>query len=473
MESRVENLEGQLAQLQQQQAEFNQSLMAIMARQFEELKRELQIGAGKEKEKRQLEEIESSASKDGTSKIGSNPRDQGNLQNSGSKMHRVEFPKFFGENPMQWIRKCNKYFQMNYMSETEKIDTAAMYMEGRADLWYLEYVEGMEGISWGEFGKLVIERFSNAEGVNLIAQFNKLRQTSDVMSYTFQFEELKAFMVSDNRQLKESYFVQSYISGLNDDIARMVEMFNPSSLKQAIQLARKQELQLVSMKGESRQMSGFISLKEGSGKSNESNKAAMFKKLTPTEIEERRKKKLCFNCDEPYQWGHKCKKLFVIICEDNQETELLLQEVESEEEEIMVSVHALMGQVVADTIKIKGKVGKQEITILIDKGSTHSFLDQMTAKRLKCEMEYTNPLRVTVADGGKLECNTRCPKLEWEMGKYRFSTSIRILQLGGCDMVIGVDLLKQWEPVTFNFTDQNIRFTSGGTEVVLQGIKKK
>lgn len=249
MESRVENLKGQIIQLQQQQAEFNRSLMAIMAKQFEDLKRELKIGARKEKEVHQSEQDnESNASKTSTSRDGSNTRDLGNPSNSHSKMPpRVDFPKLFGENPMQWIRKCNKYFHLNCVNEAEKIATAAIYMEGKIDLWYWEYVEGMEGLAWEEFGRLVIERFSNAEGVNLVAQFNKLKQSGDVMSYTLQFEELKAFMVSDNRQLKESYFVQSYISGLKDEIAGMVEMFNPSSLKQTIQLARKQELQLLSM----------------------------------------------------------------------------------------------------------------------------------------------------------------------------------------------------------------------------------
>lgn len=61
-----------------------------------------------------------------------------------------------------------------------------------------------------------------------------------------------------------------------------------------------------------------------------------------------------------------------------------------------------------------GKVGKNHIAILIHTGNIHSFLDDMTAKKLGYELEFTNPLLVTVADGGKLECNTRCPKLEWE-----------------------------------------------------------
>ena len=38
------------------------------------------------------------------------------------------------------------------------------------------------------------------------------------------------------------------------------------------------------------------------------------KRLTPTQMDERRKKGLCYNCDEKWAVGHKCKiaKLFLL-----------------------------------------------------------------------------------------------------------------------------------------------------------------
>ena len=63
-----------------------------------------------------------------------------------------------------------------------------------------------------------------------------------------------------------------------------------------------------------------------------------FKKLTRAEMAERRAKGLCYNCDESYSAGHKCKRLFWIEVPDD-ESEL--------EEEIMgdpkVSLHAISG----------------------------------------------------------------------------------------------------------------------------------
>jgi hypothetical protein len=47
-------------------------------------------------------------------------------------------------------------------------------------------------------------------------------------------------------------------------------------------------------------------------------------RLTPQQIDERRAKGLCFNCDSKYSKGHKCceNKLFYIECEEEEDQEL-------------------------------------------------------------------------------------------------------------------------------------------------------
>ena len=47
------------------------------------------------------------------------------------------------------------------------------------------------------------------------------------------------------------------------------------------------------------------------------------RRLTPQQLEEKIEKGLCYNCDRKYTKGHKCaeKKLFYIVCEEEQENE--------------------------------------------------------------------------------------------------------------------------------------------------------
>lgn len=84
-------------------------------------------------------------------------------------------------------------------------------------------------------------------------------------------------------------------------------------------------------------------------------------------------------------------------------------------------------------------VGKQHMTILIDSGSTHNFLNPNTAQLLNCDIEITSPLTVVVADGNKIECNSKCSNFRWQMEDCKFVTGVRLLHLGACDMVMEID----------------------------------
>jgi hypothetical protein len=67
-----------------------------------------------------------------------------------------------------------------------------------------------------------------------------------------------------------------------------------------------------------------------------------FKKLSPTEILERRQKGRCFNCDEPYSRGHKCQKLFYLEVLDEVD-EIPAVEPQQDSEEPLISPHAITG----------------------------------------------------------------------------------------------------------------------------------
>jgi hypothetical protein len=68
-----------------------------------------------------------------------------------------------------------------------------------------------------------------------------------------------------------------------------------------------------------------------------------FKRLTPTEMSERRKRGLCHNCDEQYVRVHKCSRLFYLEISDYEEPELLLPETEQQQDEQtpLISLHAI------------------------------------------------------------------------------------------------------------------------------------
>lgn len=67
----------------------------------------------------------------------------------------------------------------------------------------------------------------------------KLKQTGSVKDYYECFEEL----ANRTKRLPEEFFVSCFISGLKEDIQPVVQMFGPTSMLQALGLAKSQEEQ--------------------------------------------------------------------------------------------------------------------------------------------------------------------------------------------------------------------------------------
>ena len=87
--------------------------------------------------------------------------------------------------------------------------------------------------------------------------------------------------------------------------------------------------------------------------------------------------------------------------EEGEQDKAKEESVEGGEEEDIgeISIHALKGVANNKIIKVGGQVKDCNLMILIDSGSTHSFLDESMAKKLKCPLTGTPPLSVTVANG--------------------------------------------------------------------------
>ena len=75
-----------------------------------------------------------------------------------------------------------------------------------------------------------------------------------------------------------------------------------------------------------------------------------------------------------------------------------IEEAEVEDEGGEICFHALKGGPVGKIIKVEGQLGRRRLMVLIDSGSTHSFLNEATATDLKCKLTTITPLSITVAN---------------------------------------------------------------------------
>lgn len=106
-------------------------------------------------------------------------------------------------------------------------------------------------------------------------------------------------------------------------------------------------------------------------------------------MQDRRSKGLCMLCDEPFtpdhQLKHKRSQIFVMEGADDEtgsfdpEVEEILLEWTLDETTTeptpTISVNALSGSSNFNCMRVIGQYGKRKLFILIDRGSTHNFLD--------------------------------------------------------------------------------------------------
>ncbi|KAM0057123.1 putative retrotransposon gag domain, aspartic peptidase domain superfamily [Helianthus debilis subsp. tardiflorus] len=335
-------------------------------------------------------------------------------------------------------------------------------MEGEVVTW-VELVEALKI----RFGKLFDDPMTDLKN---------LKQISYVQEYHDKFDAIISRL-----QLPMEYALSCFMAGLEEEIQLQVRMFNPKNIQEAFCLAKLQEATNKAKRGRV----GFkppilpnpsnnkqpVSFSKTVGLDSKRN--VIRKTLTKSEMDERRSKGLCFNCDEKYSQEHICKgnrkpQLYHI------EVEWLEEEVEGEEEEVVMEcaqilVNAVEGNDRYKSIRITGHYGKYELQLLMDTGRAHNFLDTALAKLLGCKMVKGPAMLVKVANGHEEVCDQMVKGFCWIMHGIQFTADVYVIPLGGCDMVLGVQWFTTLGSIKMNYNDRTIAFKFNGQKVVLRG----
>jgi hypothetical protein len=274
--------------------------------------------------------------------------------------------------------------------------------------------------------------------------------------------------------------IGGFISRLKNNIRPEVQASRPTSLTAAVGLARLYEAQLQAQ----RQVTNFSEFKRVVGPANlplplanlARNRSPMVRKLSPAKLKDRRDRGLCFNCDDKFSLGHRCKKLFLIegvyeedpetpACEENQG---LWEEDEPEIPEI--SLYAILGVQLPQTMRIAGTIKRARVVMLADTESTHNFLSTHLAEQLGLEPDKHTAFDVLVANGGRLSSKGKCSVVQvWLQGTL-FTLEFFLIDLRGYDSVLGAQWLRTLGPILWDFSKLCMSFTWQGKEVMLVGL---
>jgi hypothetical protein len=78
-------------------------------------------------------------------------------------------------------------------------------------------------------------------------------------------------------------------------------------------------------------------------------------------------------------------------------------------------------------MKFQGDIQRHSVTILIDSGSSHSFISQTLAAQLPGLLPLQSSVRVQVANGGIMYCEAHLPQGQWFVQGYQFTSDLKVL----------------------------------------------
>jgi Retroviral aspartyl protease len=137
-------------------------------------------------------------------------------------------------------------------------------------------------------------------------------------------------------------------------------------------------------------------------------------------------------------------------------------------EEAYVSMHATSQTFSYNIMKFKGYIGETPICALLDSRSTHSFINPLALTANTCEIKDTHLMVVMVANREKIITDSKCASLNFSIQGFDFAHELRLLLVKGYDMILGLDWLSQFGPMTIDWQQKWVEFKQGDRLIRLE-----
>jgi hypothetical protein len=209
------------------------------------------------------------------------------------------------------------------------------------------------------------------------------------------------------------------------------------------------------------------------------------KKFTRAEMAKHQLKGLCYNCDEKYFPGHKCKEqnIFMAISEDileeDVETPLVSESpkptdinppLDTPEVEPIIFLNALTSFSSPQTLKLIGYIKHRKVIIPVYSGSTHNFIHRCISQETHCYIHVVNNFQIMIANGDSMKCGGCCENVRLQIGDYHLKYHMFSIDMGDCDIMLGADWLRTLGPILMDFKELTMQFDQAGQQYKFQGI---
>ncbi|KAM1576648.1 hypothetical protein ACFX10_032941 [Malus domestica] len=240
---------------------------------------------------------------------------------------KIELPCFFGKDPYGWIAIAKEFLDYHEVEDHRRATVAGLHFGRDAAHWLRWYKMRFSLSSWATFTTQLLQHFRPTESLNFHMALSHITQIGSVEDYVARFIRLSCWTLD----WSDEQLLGTFLGGLKEDLQDDVVAQRPASLARAIELARIYETK---QRRRSNVRSGFTQSSSTHSKPFLPSIAAPFMsttasrplppatptplpkpilRLTQAEMRARREQGLCFNCDEQYRLGHRCRQSHILM----------------------------------------------------------------------------------------------------------------------------------------------------------------
>ncbi|GKA42379.1 putative mitochondrial protein [Tanacetum coccineum] len=126
-----------------------------------------------------------------------------------SRMSKLEFPKFYGDNVQGWMFRVKQFFSLDVVHEEDKIKMVSIHLHDKALTWRLQFVKNHgETVSWNVYEKAILKRFGYVYKDPMAELKNPMYETS-MKEYQSNFERFLNLV-----DITKSQSISMFIAGL-------------------------------------------------------------------------------------------------------------------------------------------------------------------------------------------------------------------------------------------------------------------
>jgi hypothetical protein len=425
----------------------------------------------------------------------------------------VRFPKLISQNLMAHVQNYGRnvadYFYLYGTHRSMWITVATMHFDGVAARWLQSIQRKLANTTWEEFCSWLVVRFGRNQHQALLRQLYHIEQTSTITDYVDRFSELIDQLSVYEASLDVLHYTTRFIDGLTHSVRAVVAIQKPVDLDTAYSLAllqeevgeaprhyqhaHRQQLQLhapppmLALPAPRRALP-LPAPPTGTSSGQTEHRPAVDqnqKQTTTTSTDAkwialrnyRRARGECFTYGERWGRDHQCKgtvQLHVLHeVLDLFQAEAPKYDTGAGSSDTQAELHLMMTDTVVKdpsmlTFQLTGEIQGHPVQLLVDSGSTHSFLNNKFIPVLTNVTALKNVLRVKVADGALMQCDQGVLQCHWFCDGHDFQSNFKFLALGTYDGILGLDWLALHSPMNVDWEERWMSFDHKGQHITLQ-----